>query len=285
LIVSVHKRKRQELSQLLFAAGAGAIEELDHPHRLVVYGATREELADLADRARSLLAERALLERVQLSIEVDEASRWDTAWADHLRPVALTPRLTIQPAGDETPAPEGATIIRFEPKLAFGDGGHATTRLAARALEEHCHALSGVRVLDYGCGTGVLAFVALRSGARQALGLDVDPVAVAAARANAALNGLSERARFELVTDFSDSERFELCVANLELPVLRGLYAELTRAAVRAERLLLTGFLSEHSEEVGSAFQARGFRTVCAHEEAGWTLLELTPAGGNQSHG
>lgn len=274
LVVRTPRKSAEIVSSVLFESGAGGIEELDGSKRLVVYAADREGAEAIATRARELLRE-ALpgANGVAFSIEVDESSDWASAWTRHLGQIALTPSLVIQPEWDETPAPAGSQRILFDPKLSFGDGAHATTRLASVALERACRARPGASVLDYGSGTGVLAFVALLSGARFAHGIDIDPVSVEAAERNAALNSLEPRCRFSLPT--AEFERpFELVVANLEAPTLLACADDLVRSASHAERLILTGFLAAREEEIVAALAPR-FRPEHAEYESDWALVEL----------
>src|SRR4051812_47291474 len=164
LVVRTPRKLAELVSSVLFEAGAGGIEEQDGSKRLVVYAADREAAEGIAARARALLRDAAPGSNgIALSVEVDESSDWASAWTRHLEQIALTPSLVIQPLWDETPAPAGSQRILFDPKLSFGDGAHATTRLASVALERACRAQSGLSVLDFGSGTGVLAFVALIS--------------------------------------------------------------------------------------------------------------------------
>src|SRR5882724_5433611 len=172
LVVRTPKKLAELVSSVLFDAGAGAVEELENGRKQVVYAASREDARAILARARELLCEVAPgANGVALSVEVDESSDWASAWTQHLGQIALTPSLSIQPMWDETPAPAGSRRILFDPKLSFGDGAHATTRLASVALERVCLAQPGLRVLDFGSGTGVLSFVALLSGARSASGV------------------------------------------------------------------------------------------------------------------
>ena len=158
LVVRTPRKLAETVSAVLFEAGAGAVEEQDGGKRLVVYAADRETAEGIAARTRQALSEVAPGPKgIAISIEVDESSDWASAWTRHLGQVALTPRLVIQPEWDETPAPVGSQRILFDPKLSFGDGAHATTRLASVALERACRSKPGVTVLDYGSGTGVLA--------------------------------------------------------------------------------------------------------------------------------
>ncbi len=276
LVVRTPRRHAEVLSAVLFEAGAGGIEELENSKKLVVYAATREDAEGIAARARALLAE--LLpgpSGIALSVEVDEHSDWDSAWTQHLGQIALTPSIVIQPLADETPVPDGAQRIVFDPKLSFGDGAHATTRLAAVALERACLEQPGSSVLDFGSGTGVLAFVALLSGASRACGVDLDPVSVAAAQRNATLNGLEARATFTLPRELP-AQHFDFVVANLEAPTQLAVANDLARAALGARRLILSGFLANRASEMSAAY-APAFRVQQSAHEEDWAVLELVP--------
>lgn len=276
LVVTTPRKLSEVVSAVLFEAGAGGIEELENGKRLVVYAESREGADGIAQRARERLSELAPgASGIALHVEVDESSDWASAWTRHLGQVALTPSCVIQPAWDETPAPEGAQRIVYEPQLSFGDGGHATTRLAALAIERACQAHPEAAVLDYGSGTGVLCFVALLAGARGACGVDIDPVSVDAARRNAELNGLSDRAEFAL-PDALPATRFDVVVANLEVPTQLACAAEVARWALDAKRLILTGFLHDRVPEILTAYGPR-FRVLQQEQEQDWALLVLSP--------
>ena len=274
LLVRTPRKLAETVSSALFEAGAGGIEERDGSKLLVVYTADRETAERIAARARALLREIAPGPNgIAFNIEVDESSDWASAWTRHLGQIALTPRLLIQPVWDETPAPPGSQRILFDPKLSFGDGAHATTRLASVALERACRARAGLSLLDFGSGTGVLAFVALLSGAESAFGVDIDPVSIEAAERNAALNALLGRCQFSLK---APERKFDLVVANLEAPALLASAAELKRHALLAERLILTGFLATKEAEIVAAF-APNLRPERAEYESDWALVELVP--------
>jgi ribosomal protein L11 methyltransferase len=276
LVVRTPRKLQEIVSEVLFQAGAGGIEEQDNGRKLLVYAASREDAEGIAERALGLLRDVAPGPNgIALNVEVDESSEWDTEWTQHLRQIALTPRLVIQPEWDDTPAPEGTRRIVYDPQLSFGDGAHATTRLASVALERICSTTPGLRVLDFGSGTGALSFVALLSGASAAYGVDIDPISVSAAQLNAALNGLGERASFALPSARCTAY-FDLVVANLEAPTLFGLAADIALRAAGAQRLVLTGFLANRAAEISSAFPA--FTVAQTDEADDWALLELVPA-------
>lgn len=275
LVISTTKKLASRVSDALFAAGAGGLEE--RPGKgatLVAYGETKAELDALWKRAeRALCQTLSKADVPRATVEVDEAEAWRTAWTEHLRPVALTPRFVLAPTTAETPPPKrGQRIISYRPALAFGDGDHATTRLASRAIEARYRKVPGGALLDIGAGTGVLSFVAVLSGAKRAVGTDIAPEALEAAAHNAALNGLSRQARFVDVSARLGGS-FDLCVINIELRPLLGVLASLPAAARRAPRLLVTGFLDSQLGEVQSAVRAAGFRPTTRKSDGAWRLI------------
>lgn len=275
LIVSTSKRAAPLVSEALFRAGAQGLEE--RPGRratLVAYAEEQGSLKRIWSRARRELGK--LLEADELpsaSFEVDAEESWKTAWTEHLRPVALTRRLWLSPISAAPPPLEGQQrALLYRPALAFGDGDHPTTRLAARAIESHYRRVPGGALLDIGAGTGVLSFVALASGAGRALGTDIDPGALAAASDNAQLNGFSKVARF-VASSARISGSFDLVVVNIELRPLLVVLGALPAAARRAPQLLVTGFLESQLAEVQSAVRAAGFEVGRCVREQGWVLL------------
>jgi ribosomal protein L11 methyltransferase len=276
LVVRTPRKLSQLVSAVLFEAGAGGVEELENGRRLLVYAASKADADGIAERARALLRQAAPgPSGIALSVEIDENSDWDSAWTKHLGQVQLTPTLVIQPVWDETPAPAGARRILFDPKLAFGDGAHPTTGLAATSLWQQCERLPAARVLDFGCGNGVLAFVARLSGAAFASGVDIDPVSVEAARRNAELNGLEGSTHFCLPEELRE-HAFEIVVANLEAPTQLSAAPALRRWATQAKVLILTGFLEERASDIIAAFGPE-FEVTARTLAGDWALLELSP--------
>lgn len=279
LLIDVPSEVSEEVGHLLIELGAGGVEEQagERGARLIVYGGDQSQISALSERARDALPELGLSEEqgnVSIRVEVDAASDWDTAWTQHLQQQPLTPRWVIQPVWDVTPPPFGLGKLLIRPTLAFGDGAHVTTRLAAEAVERFCLAMPGASVLDVGTGTGVLALLAALSGARTVVGVDVDDVALAAARENAKLNGLEGAVSFRDASSELASG-FDLVVANLEPRVLLEDAPRIAAFARDARELTVTGFLTAQAAEITSCFAKFGFSELGRIDAEEWTLLVL----------
>lgn len=269
----VARRDVARVTELLFEAGAGAVEERDGP-TLVVYVTGEDEAARLTGAARA--AARGELEVTERELDPS----WQTEWMRWLGPEAITDRIVLQPTTSSDKLARGKRRIWYEPDQAFGVGSHPTTRLAARATELACQSRRPASVLDVGTGNGVLALVAAKLGARRVLGIDVDATAVKAARKNARLNRLSQRCAFSTRPLASVRGRFDLVLANIEVWVLADLAADLARVTAPEGRLVLSGLLSERGREILARFEELGLRELSRAEADGWLGLMLArPTG------
>lgn len=193
---------------------------------------------------------------------------WERAWLNGFRPRKYRGGLWVCPSWAEPPDPGAANII-IDPGLAFGTGDHATTALCLDWISERDW--SGRTVLDYGCGSGILAIACLLKGATHASGVDVDPRAVSASALNAERNGVAGRFEALLADDLPADRAFDLVIANILSNVLIEHSAVLTRATREGGNLLLTGILEDHADRVAAAFEpAFTFET---QRREGWCLL------------
>lgn len=279
LLLDVPTELADDCAAQLIQLGAGGVEEQagDRGARLIVYGDDVMQMTTFSERVRDLFNQFGVNEEngcLSIRIAVDQDSDWATAWTRFLEPRPITERWTVQPIGDGELSPLGSGRILIRPTLAFGDGAHVSTRLAARAVERFCLNLPGASVLDVGTGTGVLAIVAALSGARTVVGIDVDAVALSAARENARLNGLADRIVF-LDAAEELASGFDLVVANLPIGNLLEEAPRLALRARAARELLLTGFLSDQAPAVCERLTALGFGELGRIDEEDWCLLVL----------
>lgn len=166
---------------------------------------------------------------------------WAENWKDHFPPVAIGSRLQLCPPWEPT-APPGRIAVVIDPGMAFGTGHHATTKACLELLEPYVTA--DTELLDVGTGSGVLSIAALLLGARRAVGVDTDPLALEAAVANAARNGVG--ARFSVHSSLEGIVgRFAVAVANIQLNVLAELEPRITALVAPDGVLIASGLLRE----------------------------------------
>ena len=194
---------------------------------------------------------------------------WEREWLSDFHPMQFGRRLWIRPGGQAIDAP-GAVVLELDPGLAFGTGTHPTTALCLEWLDGF--PLAGTRVLDYGCGSGILALGALALGADHALAVDIDPQALLATAQNSARNRLTQRLESgppEVVS----GRRFDLVLANILAGPLVELADVLSQAVEPGGRIVLSGLLEEQSPGVARAYAAH-FEMKPPVVRDGWVLLE-----------
>lgn len=184
-------------------------------------------------------------------IERIEDQDWERSWMDNFQPMRFGRRLWIVPSWHAAPEPEAVNLL-LDPGLAFGTGTHPTTALCLEWLDGQD--LTGCTVLDFGCGSGILAIAALLLGAPQALGTDIDPQALEASRDNAGRNGI-DPARFPVYLPADlPQQPAEVVVANILAGPLVSLAPQITALVKAGGRLALSGILAEQAEEVRAAY-------------------------------
>jgi ribosomal protein L11 methyltransferase len=242
--VDVPSAESEEAGALLFELGAEGVEERDAT--TLVRGASGKATLVASfpdeDAAQAAIAELPAAWSPRLEQVVGDA--WRDEWKKHFEPFAICAGVVIRPPWRPYDAQPGEKIIELEPGRAFGTGLHETTRLVARILAARSAALAGAEVLDVGCGSGVLALVALVLGAKAVRAIDVDPDAVAVTRENAARNGMTARVATDETPVGEVVERFPTVVANIEAKTLAALAPDLVARVAPGGVLVLSGILA-----------------------------------------
>jgi len=205
------------------------------------------------------------------TIQQIEEQDWVRLTQSQFAPVDITPNFWIVPSWHEAPA-AATTIMRLDPGLAFGTGTHPTTRMCLRWIAHHADAAKGWdRVLDYGCGSGILAIGAALFGARGIDAVDIDPAAVTSTLANAEANGVT------LNAGLPDAARgaYPLVLANILATPLKLLAPLLCGHMAKGAHLVLAGILERQAEELQAAY-APWVQLEVSDREDGWILMTAT---------
>ncbi|MBI3826787.1 MAG: 50S ribosomal protein L11 methyltransferase [Candidatus Rokubacteria bacterium] len=201
---------------------------------------------------------------------------WAEAWREHFRPVPAGRGLIVAPPW-EVPPPGERLVILIDPGRAFGTGHHGSTAGCLAALEDALERARPTSALDIGTGSGILAIAAARLGVARVVAIDEDPDAVAAAAANAALNGVADR----IACAPGHAARLDvapapLVLANLLAAAHRHLAGAYRRYVAPAGTLVLGGILEPEADAVRAALAAHGFSAGRVHRVDGWATLTLT---------
>lgn len=223
-----------------------------------------------ADTTPIIAAARTVMASEVLSYEIDrlEDTDWERAWMADYRPQQVGTRLWITPSWCEPPD-STATNVVLDPGLAFGTGTHPTTRLCLEWLAEL--PLAGANVIDYGCGSGVLAIAALKLGAARASGIDIEPQALAVSRANAERNGVADRFVALTPDELAPGATADLVIANILSEILVTLAPELAGYVRPGGYLGLSGILLDQVENVRAAYPSNVDFALTTR--ADWALL------------
>lgn len=218
---------------------------------------------------------RAALDR-ELMTQTMEDEDWENSWKQYYEPIPVGERLLIVPEWMEA-EPQGRTVLRLDPGIAFGTGSHATTRMSLEALESV--AGPGKNVLDLGCGSGILGIAALLLGCSRVQGCDVDPKSPEAAVRNAALNAIGEERYTACTGDVLADEGmrrrlgtgYEIVLANIVADVIIPLSAFVRRFMTENGAFICSGIIDDRRAEVEAALRRNGFEILREYHEDEWS--------------
>lgn len=228
-----------------------------------------------ADALREQLEQHLAADDLEIAVAHLPDQDWTRAWMDNYSPMRFGERLWVCPRHIEPPDPL-AINLRLDPGLAFGTGTHPTTSLCLGWLDTHVTPRSRYRrVLDYGCGSGILAIAAIMLGAGQADCVDIDEQALQATRDNALVNQVLDRIATCTPDHLDEGARYQLVLANILSGPLTELAPVLARHCDNGADIVLSGILSEQADAVRRAYSAFfDMHTMQTREE--WVLLHGT---------
>lgn len=276
--VEVPAADAEELSALLFELGAEGVEERDQTTMSKAEAAGSDQVTLVASFSTREDAESAMAHlraEMGLSPRYEEVvgDAWRDAWKEFFRPFAIADGIVVRPPWEPYEPKPGEQVLHLEPGRAFGTGLHETTRLVARALKEHALDLAGKTVLDVGCGSGILAFVALALGATRAVAIDVDQEAIDVTHENAARNAMQDRIEASTTPVEQVGITAPVVLANIEARILIPMAKDLGATVAPGGLLLLSGILVPQKADVRAAYP--DLELVSDPELGEWTLLAL----------
>ena len=217
------------------------------------------------------------LGELQATISYQEEEDWETAWKKYYRPIVVSDTLAVVPEWEKFDAREGQMVLRMDPGMAFGSGSHDTTRLCLTFLDQEKPV--GLKVLDMGCGSGILSIGALLLGAESVTAVDIDQLATKIAHENAALNGCDdERLKVycgniladEALAEKIGEESYDLILANIVADVIIGLAPSVRQFLKPGGLFLCSGIIDTRADEVADALRHAGWTIEDTRSGEGW---------------
>lgn len=276
--VTVRVRTEQlELAQLrLWELGATGLEERDQT--TLVRDADLGSsviLAAFADESSARKALREIRNEYEADIIYVPGADWATEWRRGFSAQRIGKRLLLHPSWERAESKLGDVVLTIDPENAFGSGDHETTRLVLQVLDERVR--GGERVLDVGCGSGILSIAALRLGASSAIATDIDEDSVVVTARNAELNGVAPELQASTQPLAEVDGVFDIVLANIETRVLMHMPEELRERLAPAGLLVLSGILRPERDELLEAYAPMKLEQCL--EEGEWCACVLRHAG------
>lgn len=226
--------------------------------------------------AISFIKERLDSENIPYEIDSTECKNadWENNWKKYFKPMPVGEKLLIQPIWKDKIDAGNRVVLNLEPGLAFGSGSHETTRLCLAAIEKHI--TPDCKMLDIGCGSGILSIAALLLGAGEAVGVDIDKLAVKTARENAVRNGIDE-AKYTLYHGNLAEKvqgKYHVIAANIVADAIIALSKDAAEFMYDDSVYIVSGIIDVREPEVLAALDNCGFKITARYEDSGWVCLE-----------
>ena len=270
------------ISNFLMEQGSTGIEEIDEGQekkRLKAYflkdgkeKGTLQALNRYLNSLRTIVPEASSIQIETVTLPEQD---WGENWKNFFRPIRVGSKFVVKPPWSKIRLQKGRIPIVITPGMAFGTGTHATTKLCIQALEARLRR-RGLSVLDVGTGSGILSIAAAKLGAGEAWGLDIDGVAIGAARENVEQNNVSHITRMRKTSIGHILKKFDIVVANIDLKSLQRMRMPLLRHLKAQGFLILSGILEAERDRLCQYYLDTGLiQRVKVAQEEGWACLTL----------
>ncbi len=218
--------------------------------------------------------------RLAVETEKIKTEDWANAWRQYFHAMEIGERLYIKPQWETGTAPDGRVVFNINPGMSFGTGSHETTQLCLEQLEKYV--TNGCRMLDLGCGSGILSVVSLLLGAAEAVAVDIDPNCVDTAYENADMNNI-DRARYTVISgnvltddgvkEVISKNKYEVVAANIVADVIIGLAPAARMYMAEGGTFIASGIIDGRQDEVASALSAQGFTVINKQRRKDWWAI------------
>ena len=233
-------------------------------------------ILDVKGFLKALQAQHPEFEFGEPTVTPVKTEDWSNCWKSNFKSLRVGRRLLIVPSWEQPLSRQDDIVLRLDPGMAFGTGGHETTRLCLELLErimDEMPTLHSPAVLDLGTGSGILAMAAVQLGAQKVCAMDIDPEAVEVARENLSINGLVDQVELSTTPLEAMTESFDVILANILAEELVRLAPHLAERLNPGGTLVLSGILSEKEALVRSGFSAIPLRYQETHHQGEWVAL------------
>ena len=270
-IISINPLNIELVSGLFWQLDIDGINESDNG--LIVFADEQKKInrSEIENILNTILSEK-LIESYSIEEGIIEDRNWNEEYEKNVRVIEVTERIVIKPSFKEYDSKENQIIVTIDPKMSFGTGEHATTKLVLQFLEKYVN--KGDKVLDIGSGTGILGITAALLGADKSIGIDNDEWCLLNGSENIKLNHIEDKVEIRLseIEQVSEKE-FDLIVANINKHILLDIAEDIKSKIKKTGTIILSGLLIIDETDITKKYTSLGFNKVASNQMDEWCAL------------